>query len=184
MAKSKSSFGLLKLVVLAAAGGGGYWWWKNRAAPPPAAAAITAKSAPKGASETIIPHNTNFNAGEDIWSPDRSCRLVFQKDGNIVLYRANGSVIWSAGSSGATHCFFGADGHFSASSYPASAPAKMHFSSGTLDGRGQTLRIRNGGSAVISDAAGNVLWSAPAGLLSGLSKRPIRLTRRPPGVRR
>lgn len=177
--KKKSSSGFTSLFLLAAAAGGGFWWWRKKQAAPTAAAAITAKSAPLAASETIIISGTDLPMGKDFWSPDRSCRLVFQPDGNLVLYRANGSVIWSGGSNGATSCFFGTDGHFSASGFSGNPPLKKHyFSSGTNDGRGKTLRVRNSGSVVICDAAGNVIWIAPQGPLEGLSGlRPLRVAR-------
>src|SRR5262249_10535122 len=39
-------------------------------------------------------------AGQNLWSCDGSHRLAMQTDGNAVLYRADGTAIWSSGTNG------------------------------------------------------------------------------------
>lgn len=52
--------------------------------------------------------------GEEVWSCLGCARLVFQADGNLVVYTKTGSVVWSSGTAGngATRACMQADGRF------------------------------------------------------------------------
>ena len=46
---------------------------------------------------SILPSESQLAPGQHISSPDGRYRLVFQTDGNLVIYRADGAPVWSIG---------------------------------------------------------------------------------------
>src|SRR5262249_15142828 len=53
----------------------------------------------------VLGANERLNPGEDLHSPDRRYRLVYQTDGNLVLYNSGGGALWSSQTSGTSAGF-------------------------------------------------------------------------------
>jgi hypothetical protein len=56
---------------------------------------------------SILPAGTLLGPGQELRSPDRSHRLVYQTDGNLVLYNAAGTATWNTGTNGTSLGFVG-----------------------------------------------------------------------------
>ncbi|OGH57150.1 MAG: hypothetical protein A3I06_06300 [Candidatus Lindowbacteria bacterium RIFCSPLOWO2_02_FULL_62_12] len=111
-----------------------------------------------------------LTAGQSRVSVDGRFKLIYQSDGNLVLYQG-GSALWSSSTAGhpGGKTIMQTDGNLVV--YNASGGAV--FASGT---RGSYLMVQNDGNAVIFDASGSALWSTgtgghPTPLEDGLLKR-------------
>ena len=49
---------------------------------------------------SILPSGSQLTPGQQISSPDGRYRLIFQTDGNLVIYRADGVPVWWTGTVG------------------------------------------------------------------------------------
>jgi hypothetical protein len=58
-------------------------------------------------SPSSLPAGTLLGPGQELRSPDRTHRLVYQADGNLVLYNAAGTATWYTGTNGTSLGFVG-----------------------------------------------------------------------------
>lgn len=80
-------------------------------------------------------------------------KLVFQTDGNFIIYDNRGKATWSAKSF--ENAVLQEDGNFVIYDVDGNAI----FASGTA-GKGQTMEFRDNGNLVILDAEGNSVWNS------------------------
>jgi hypothetical protein len=117
--------------------------------------------APRGQS----PAGSRLNAGEslqpgqDLASPDGRYRLSYQRDGNLVVSRADGSPAWSAGIAGRSpgRALMQGDGNFVV--YDSTGAPVWHTS--TWGNGGAYLSMQNNGAFVIFRSDGIRLWGSP-----------------------
>lgn len=97
-----------------------------------------------------------LNIGDSLISSNGAYRLVFQSDGNLVLYAANGTVIWASGTqgSGADRFVFQRDGNLVI--YRGS---EAIWSSASQGSSATALVLKDNGSLVLYDGT-DVVWSA------------------------
>lgn len=99
---------------------------------------------------------------QPVYSPDGAYYLVYQQDGNLVLYRASDQKVWwvakdAYGFNG--RCFLQDDGNlviFDATGY-------VRWASNSGGHKGASLTVQNDGNAVIKDETGAVVWSTQKG---------------------
>jgi hypothetical protein len=92
-----------------------------------------------------------------IYSPDTKCKLKYQSDGNVCLYKPFG-IKWCALTNGpAYQACMQSNGNFVVYKY-AGSPA---WSSNTGGNPGANLVLENGCKLKIVSASGQVLWSRP-----------------------
>jgi len=108
---------------------------------------------PNSEDVAIIPPNTALEMGKAYTVGDYS--LIFQVDGNLVVYGANGVVMWNSGTygKGATEAVMQADGNFVI--YNAQGVAL--WSTGTYGHPGAYAQIQKNGAFVI--CSGTLLWA-------------------------
>jgi predicted alpha/beta hydrolase family esterase len=117
--------------------------------------------APRGAT----PAGSTLNAGQwlapgnTLASPDGRYGLSYQFDGNLVVSRTSGGVIWSSGTGGrsAGQALMQTDGNFVV--YDAAGAPAWHTS--TWGNSGAYLSMQNNGAFVIYRADGARLWGSP-----------------------
>lgn len=98
----------------------------------------------------------NLHADESVWSSDGRYQIRYQSDGNLVLYRANGSALWATYTFGAPGAVrMQGDGNFVV--YDDSGTPL--WSSNTDGNPGAFLKVQNDGNVVIYRADGVALWS-------------------------
>lgn len=97
--------------------------------------------------------------GQVLTSPDGRYRLGYQHDGNLVVSRADGVPIWSAGLAGrsAGQALMQSDGNFVV--YDAGGVPVFHTSS--WNNPGAYLSMQNNGAFVVFRADGTHLWGSP-----------------------
>lgn len=119
------------------------------------AAQPTPKPTPKVSAATGLAPGTALKAGESRRSPDGRYRLVFQDDGNLVLYGPSGAV-WSSGTwgSGADRAVLQGDGNL-----VLYAGRIAVWATGTDGHRGAVLAVQSDGNVVLYAAAGAV-WDS------------------------
>jgi hypothetical protein len=111
------------------------------------------------------PAASRLNPGEmlrpdrELWSPDHRYRLIYQSDGNLVIYSADWRPVWSSGTSGTSpgFAYMQTDGNFVV--YDAETKARWHTY--TFGNPGAYLSMQNNASAVVYRADGVRLWSTP-----------------------
>ena len=120
--------------------------------------------APRGAgggpgSPSILPGGSQLSPGQAISSPDGRYQLIFQTDGNLVIYRADGAPIWWTGTHGISPgaARMQTDGNFVVYD-SANAPAWHTY---TYGNPGAYLSMQNNGAFVIHAANGARLWGSP-----------------------
>lgn len=98
----------------------------------------------------------SLRAGKFIKSCDGNFNLVFQTDGNLVLYQS-GRALWSSGThgSGATRVVFQEDGNLVI--YGKTGPV---WSSNTFGNIGARLVVQNDGNVVVYSYADRPLWAS------------------------
>lgn len=95
--------------------------------------------------------------GEFLLSPTHGYKLLYQFDGNLVLYRGDGVALWSSGTVGQTpgRAVMQADGNF-----VIFGPAnEVQFQTGTFGNPGATLSLQDDGNLVIYSAGGTPLFA-------------------------
>lgn len=133
-------------VALAASGVAGTAVASPAPAPAPNSARVPATN------QDIYPVKTFF--GGDGVRSDRA-RLIFQQDGNLVVYDENGVPRWASHTVGSGHsAVFQQDGNF----VVYTDQDRAVWASNT-NGRGSRLSIQDDGNVVIYDSAGNAVWS-------------------------
>lgn len=164
-----------RLVLLLGLGGAGFWWWRSRtavsagAAPAVAASAAASPSAPIAATAAaspapavaaaqLIPKGVLFDQEYEFWSPGKKHYVVFQADGNLVVYTPDKKPIWATGTQnkGGSDCIFQDDGNLC-----IYAGDRYLWGSGT-QGKAVNLRLLDSGQFQALDASGAVVWTTPA----------------------
>jgi predicted heme/steroid binding protein len=95
--------------------------------------------------------------GQEVTSPDGRFHLIYQGDGNLVLYRWDWVPIWNSQTAGTSAGFTAMQGDGNFVVYDASgAPV---WSSGTNGHPDAYLAVQNDGNVAIYDPSGAMLWS-------------------------
>jgi len=97
-----------------------------------------------------------LNPGDGIRSTDGRFRLIYQGDGNLVLYDENGTALWSSGTAGVQPGRAVMQGDGNLVIYNAAGEAV--WSSGTAEHPGARLIVQRDGNVVIYDSADVALW--------------------------
>jgi hypothetical protein len=117
--------------------------------------------APRGGSPAgaLLTAGQSLRPGQTIASPDGRYRLGYQGDGNLVVSRADGLAIWSAGIAGRSvgMALMQGDGNFVV--YDGSGAPAWHTS--TWGNAGAYLSMQNNGAFVIFRSDGVRLWGSP-----------------------
>jgi hypothetical protein len=94
-------------------------------------------------------------------SPDGRFHVVFQGDGNLVLYRDDWTSIWASGTTGtgARSAFMRPDGNFVIDD----ADGVPVFTTNTASHPGAVLAVQDDGSVVVRTFEGVVLWTTGTG---------------------
>jgi hypothetical protein len=100
-----------------------------------------------------------LRAGQELWSPDGRYRLIYQSDGNLVIYHKDGTPVWWTGTNGTTPgtAVMQTDGNFVV--YDAAGAPKWHTY--TFGNAGAYLSMQNNASAVVYRSDGVRLWGSP-----------------------
>ncbi|AHH97924.1 hypothetical protein GCM10010174_29310 [Kutzneria viridogrisea] len=124
----------------------------------PSAATAAAHNAPKFADDTYYFQRGSYLEVNKAYSNSHGT-LVFQSDGNLVVYNEYGRALWNAGTyhRGKTAVFQG-DGNFVV--YDGFGTAV--WDAGTT-GRGNTLVFQTDGNLVIYDLANQAAWNSRTG---------------------
>ena len=103
--------------------------------------------------------NTNFEMNKFYYSPDRNYFIVFQNDGNLVIYRDKGRVpVWNSETNGrgGNRCVLQKDGNLVIYSNDGAI-----WKTGTMGKNSPALRMMNGGTLVMySTETNTVSWSS------------------------
>lgn len=103
--------------------------------------------------------NTNFEMSKFYYSPDRNYFIVFQNDGNLVIYRDKGRVpVWNSETNGrgGNRCVLQKDGNLVIYSNDGAI-----WKTGTMGKNSPALRMMNGGTLVMySTETNTVSWSS------------------------
>ena len=121
-------------------------------------AVTTLYASPNAASAVMFSNlsaGQTLGPGESVSSDDGSFTLLYQDDGNLVLYSGAGA-LWSTGTVGTEPGFASMQGDGNFVVYDASGNAV--WASNTF-GDGNWLAVQNDGNVVIYDAGGNALWA-------------------------
>ncbi len=98
----------------------------------------------------------SLGPGRIVWSPNHACLLVMQNDGNLVVYSADGRVLWSSWTfSPGSSLVVQADGNvvlYSAHGYAVWATM--------TSGSGVVLRLQDDGNLVLYSRTGVALWDS------------------------
>lgn len=101
-------------------------------------------------------HNEKLTQNQSILSPNGQYRLVYQNDGNLVLYNSAWAVIHNfATTSSPKEVVMQSDGNFVV--YDAADNVK--FSTGTDGNPGAYFVVQGDGNLVVYSLSGSVLWS-------------------------
>lgn len=128
--------------------------------PPPPAPTPTPTPAPTPAPsaghDTLSP-NTALKPGEQLTSSDGRFVLVYQGDGNLVLYKG-GAATWSTGTQGSAPgaVYQQGDGNF----VVYDAAGTPVWNAGTNGHDGAWLALQSDGNLVVYTAGGSPLWSS------------------------
>ena len=100
---------------------------------------------------------SQLRAGEEARSADGRCVLVYQGDGNLVLYDANGTALWSSGTAGVSTGRTVMQGDGNLVIYDGDGTAV--WASGTAGHPGARLIIQNDSNVVVYDRDNVAVWS-------------------------
>ncbi|QGW82230.1 Ig-like domain repeat protein [Variovorax paradoxus] len=117
-----------------------------------------------------LPLGSSLTAGQSIYSPDGRYQLVFQADGNLVVYdlKENTPAVWHSqtGGAGGTLAVFQTDGNLVIYNTANGGVAHV-WNSGSANKGAQRLELQNDGNLVIYTATGTALWWSGADTVSG-----------------
>lgn len=118
---------------------------------------VTAPAAGAAANTTMLTGGSALAAGQSLVSPNRGYRAVMQSDGNFVVYRANGSPVWSSGTwgRGGTSITMQRDGNLVL--YGSRGAV---WASNTTPNRGDELVMQNDSNLVIYNGYDQAVWSS------------------------
>ena len=107
--------------------------------------------------------------GQSLFSSDSGYRLVYQADGNLVLYDAEGSATWWTGTDGnAGQAVMQTDGNLVV--YDSAGAAQ--WASGTSGNAGARLVLLNNGDVAIYRSDGQAVWDRISGISPSLPASP------------
>lgn len=123
---------------------------------------VTWSGAAPASASAAVPSGPGVLASGATLAPDQSLRsrngqyqLIQQTDGNLVLYRAPRSVVWSSQTTGeGNRTVMQADGNLVVRS-KSNAPL---FHTGTAPNAGAVLAMQDDGNLVVYSTAGKALW--------------------------
>jgi hypothetical protein len=105
----------------------------------------------------LLASGATLNPDASATSPDAVFRLVYQSDGNLVLYREGGTALWSSNTAGRPAGTTAMQGDGNLVVYdPEGAPL---FNTGTHGNPGAHLDIDTEGTLTIAGIDGRVLWT-------------------------
>jgi pimeloyl-ACP methyl ester carboxylesterase len=110
-------------------------------------------------SSVLLPRET-LRPGGGLTAPNGQYRVIYQPDGNLVVYRADNSAVWSSATSGTSPnvAWMQSDGNFVLYD-PVGAPI---WHTHTYGNPGAYLSLQNNGSLVVYSAStGLRLWGTP-----------------------
>lgn len=106
---------------------------------------------------TVFQRSYRFAAGEKLYSGNRDYYLIFQSDGNLVVYDRNNQVLWDAKTSNrGSRAEFQNDGNL----VVYNRKGQPLFATNTSDKNARTLVMQNDGNLVVYDAGNNALWGS------------------------
>lgn len=105
-----------------------------------------------GAAPNTLSGGAGLSPGQYLLSPNRAYQLLYQGDGNLVLYRGDGVALWSSGTTGLTpgHVTMQADGNLVIYG-PGGVP---QYVTGTSGNANAILTLQNDGNLVIYTTGG------------------------------
>lgn len=113
------------------------------------------------AAPSYISQNINLKEGNWLMSPNKAYILVFQTDGNLVIYRrSNFQSLWATGTNGqgATKALIQSDGNLVV--YNNNTPLWSSSTQRNVPNAVYTLSINNNGQAIITSSVQGVIWSS------------------------
>jgi hypothetical protein len=113
-----------------------------------------------GYSQHILPTEGQLRSGQALWSPNGRYRATMQANGNVVVYRSDGVVQWSAGTNVAgSYLRLQADGNLVV--YTSGGAAR--WSTSTAPSSNDTLVMQDDGNLVLYSKGGLPLWASRGG---------------------
>jgi hypothetical protein len=105
----------------------------------------------------VLTTDQQLGLNERITSSDGRFKLVYQGDGNLVLYRQDWTPIWWSGTQGPDYrnALMQSDGNF----VLYHSDGTPYWSSGTVGNSDAWLMVQNDGNVVIYSASGSPLWA-------------------------
>lgn len=127
-------------------------WYATSGAPTPTPTTPAVRSS--------VEVNQRLSTDESLTSPNGAYRLTMQSNGNLVLRKSSGEVVWTSGTEGkgASFAVPQSDGNFVI--YRNSGGAI--WESGTKDSAGRRLTLDNDGVARLRSPQGTVVWATNA----------------------
>jgi hypothetical protein len=98
----------------------------------------------------------SLNPGDAVFSYSGQFVLLYQDDGNLVLYRQDGTPLWWAGTNTTNPGQVAMQGDGNVVVYDGNGNAQ--WSTGTGYSAGAWLAVQDDGNLVVYDANGNPLW--------------------------
>ena len=117
-----------------------------------ARAGVFAENAP-----SILNGGQSLLPGQFLISPNYGYKFIYQNDGNLVLYRGDGVVLWNSGTFGTSpgRAEMQTDGNF----VIYDSGNNVLFSTGTFGNPGATLEVQTDGNVVIYSNGGTPLYN-------------------------
>lgn len=106
---------------------------------------------------TLLPSGTTLSGDASVGSMDGAYRLVYQLDGNLVLYRVSGGALWASNTSGQSVGQTSMQGDGNLVVYDADGVAR--FASGSNGNPGAELTVDAEGTLRIVGSNGETLWT-------------------------
>lgn len=105
---------------------------------------------------SVLRSGEHLFPGQQVWSPGGGARLIYQADGNVVVYNSRGA-IWHSGTEGASHGMLAMQGDGNLVLYDAGG--QSIWSSGTNAVPGAYVSLDDAGAfRVVSDQGVTVWW--------------------------
>ncbi len=112
-----------------------------------------------GTTRVLLAVGAQLQPDQSLTTSDGTHRLVYQLDGNLVLYRTSGGAVWSSGTAGTAPGFAAMQGDGNLVVYDAAIVPK--FNTMTAGNPGAQLYFETSGRLHIIAPNGTKLWSSP-----------------------
>lgn len=109
----------------------------------------------------LLASGVTVNPDAPVTSPDGAFRLLYQSDGNLVLYRVSGGAVWASGTQGTSAGKTSMQGDGNLVVYDRGNVAR--FNTGTNGNPGAQLLIDAAGGLAVVAPDGKILWT-PGGM--------------------